>query len=162
MKLDDLDVKILQFLQHDSKPSTSKIARVLHAPVTTVYAKIARLEKTGIISHYRAVLDAKKVGRPVVAFVLVTVSYGPHGYHLEKTVAKQITRFPEVQEVHVMSGEWDFIIKIRLKDVTSVGAFITEKLRSVKGVDKTITCMVFDTPKETTEIGGLSSDDMQT
>jgi DNA-binding Lrp family transcriptional regulator len=63
-----------------------------------------------------------------------------------------VARFPEVQEVHLISGEWDFLIKIRAPDVAGVGNFLAEKLRTVKGIDKTITCMVFETAKETTEI----------
>jgi DNA-binding Lrp family transcriptional regulator len=61
-----------------------------------------------------------------------------------------------------MSGEWDFLIKIRSKDVQSVGRFLGEKLRTVKGLNKTVTCLVFNTAKETTEIENLSAMENQT
>jgi Lrp/AsnC family leucine-responsive transcriptional regulator len=156
LKLDSLDLRILDLLQRDCKPSTSQIARFLDAPVTTVYAKIRRLEKIGVIAAYKALIDAKSIGRPAVAFILATSSYGAQRYHLDRSITRQIARFPEVQEVHLISGEWDFLIKIRSKDVQSVGIFLREKLRTVKGVDKTVTCLVFDTAKETTEIEGLA------
>lgn len=60
--------------------------------------------------------------------------------------------FPEVQEVHIISGDWDLLIKVRTTDIDAVGRFVVDKLRTVRGIEKTVTCMVFDTAKETTEI----------
>jgi len=60
--------------------------------------------------------------------------------------------FPEVQEVHVISGDWDLLIKVKTTDIDAVGRFVVDKLRTVGGIDKTVTCMVFDTAKETLEI----------
>lgn len=157
MRLDSLDIKILGIIQGDSNRSTTKVARQLEVPVTTVYSKMRRLERAGVIRGYRTSIDPKSLGIGAVAFILATVSYGAQRYHLDRYVAKQVAHFPEVQEVHLVSGEWDFIIKIRAPDVGAVGAFLGEKLRTVKGIDKTITCMVFETTKETTEIDLSSS-----
>jgi len=65
---------------------------------------------------------------------------------------KNISKFPEVQEVHIISGDWDILIKVKEKDVDAIGKFVVDKLRTVKGIEKTLTCMVFDTLKETTNI----------
>ena len=102
-------------------------------------------------------IDPKSFGIGTVAFILATVSCGAQRYHLDRHVAKQVARFPEVQEVHLIGGEWDFLIKIRAPDVAGVGAFLVEKLPVVKGIDKTVTCMVFETAKETAEIDLSSS-----
>jgi DNA-binding Lrp family transcriptional regulator len=152
VRLDAVDVRVLEMIQRDSKPSTMETARVLGVPVTTVYSKIRRLEKEGIIRGYRAVLDGRKLGRGVVAFVLASVSYGAQRYSKDRAVARQLSKFSEVQEVHLVSGPWDFIIKLRSSDVESAGRFLAEKLRTVKEIDRTETCSVFDTAKETTEI----------
>jgi Lrp/AsnC family leucine-responsive transcriptional regulator len=152
LRLDAVDVRVLEMIQRDSKPSTTEIARVLGVPVTTVYSKIRRLEKEGIIQGYRAVLDGKKLGRPVVAFILASVSYGAQRYYMDRLVARQVSKFTEVQEVHLVSGPWDFIIKLRSSDVEAAGRFLAEKLRTVKGIDRTETCLVFETAKETTEL----------
>ena len=157
MRLDALDLKILGIIQGDSDRSTTSLARELQVPVTTVYSKIRRLEKAGIIRGYCALIDPKSLGVGTVAFILASGSYGAQRYHLDRHVAKQVARFPEVQEVHLISGEWDFLTKIRAPDVAGVGNFLAEKLRTVKGIDKTITCMVFETAKETTEIDLSSS-----
>lgn len=57
--------------------------------------------------------------------------------------------FPEVQEVHIITGDWDILIKVKDRDVAAIGRFVVDKLRTVRGIEKIITCMVFDTAKET-------------
>jgi DNA-binding Lrp family transcriptional regulator len=58
-------------------------------------------------------------------------------------------KFPEVQEIHNITGDWDIIIKVKVEDVDAVGKFVLDKLRTVKGIEKTSTRMVVDTAKET-------------
>jgi DNA-binding Lrp family transcriptional regulator len=152
LKLDAIDVKVLEAIQRDSKRTTAEIARELGIPVTTVYSKIRRLENLKLIKGYHALLDGKKLGKSTTAFILVTVSYATQSQDLDREVANQVSQFGEVQEVHLVSGEWDFIIKLRSSNIESVGKFIAEKLRTVKGIDRTVTCLVFETAKETTEI----------
>jgi len=60
-----------------------------------------------------------------------------------------VARFPEVQEVHIITGDWDLLIKVKERDVASVGGFVVDKLRTVRGIEKTLTCMVFEAVKET-------------
>jgi DNA-binding Lrp family transcriptional regulator len=90
------------------------------------------------------------------AFVLATFSYrssgGAEAALSQREVAREVAGFPEVQEVHVISGDWDLLIKVKTKDIDAVGSFVVDKLRTVRGIEKTVTCMVFDTAKETPEI----------
>lgn len=67
-------------------------------------------------------------------------------------IAKEIVKLEEVQEVHLISGECDILVKVRLKNVEDVEKFVLEKIRKIKGVEKTQTCIVFNTQKETTTI----------
>src|SRR4030067_899217 len=69
-----------------------------------------------------------------------------------KQIAKKIAKFPEVQEVHIITGDWDLLVKLRAENVDSIGKFVVDKLRLIKGLEKTLTCMVFETVKETTEV----------
>jgi DNA-binding Lrp family transcriptional regulator len=134
--------------------TAKEIARKINSPVTTVFAKIKRMEKMGVIKGYRAILDAKKLDRGTTAFILASFSYRLKGEELlsQREIIKQIARFPEVQEVHIITGDWDILIKVREKDVDSIGDFVIDRLRAVKGIEKTLTCMVFETGKETTSI----------
>jgi len=155
MKLDKSDVELLKLLQEDSKRTAKDLGAVLEMPVTTVYARMKKMEELGLIRKYTAVLDGPKLGVGATAFVLATFSYRSSGNKdtlSQRQVAKEIAGFPEVQEVHVISGDWDLLIKVKAPDIDSVGRFVVDKLRTVRGVEKTVTCMVFDTAKETLEI----------
>jgi DNA-binding Lrp family transcriptional regulator len=156
MKLDSSDIALLGVLQRDSKKTAKELGRDLDMPVTTVYAKIKRMEELGFIRRYMAILDAPKLGFTATAFVLATFSYrssaGAEATLSQREVAREVATFPEVQEVHVISGDWDLLIKVKTKDIDAVGRFVVDKLRTVRGIEKTVTCMVFDTAKETSEI----------
>lgn len=155
MKLDELDIKILRILQENCKLSTREMASQLDVPITTVYSRIKRLGGLGLIKGYRALLDSKKLGKGTTAFILASVAYThPRRSDIisQREVAEEVSKFPEVQEVHIISGDWDLLIKVRAEDVDRVGSFVVDKLRTVEGVEKTLTCMVFNTLKEETSI----------
>ena len=154
-KLDDRDIAILALIQRDSKLTAREIARKIDSPITTVFAKIKRMEEQGIIKEYRAVLDPKKLDFTTTAFILASVTYGARSEEnafSQRDKAAEIARFPEVQEVHIITGDWDLLVKLRERNVESIGRFVIDKLRFIKGIEKTLTCMVFETCKETTEI----------
>ena len=154
-KLDKKDLMILKLLQENCKLTAREIAKKIDSPVTTVFAKIKRLESLGIIKHYKAVLDAKKLEKGVTAFMLASFSYGlPErgGVLSQRKIANEISKLSEVQEVHIITGNWDILIKVKAKDVDEIGELVVDKLRKIKGIEKNMTCMVFDTTKETTDI----------
>jgi DNA-binding Lrp family transcriptional regulator len=154
-RLDDRDIAILTLIQRDSKLTAREIARKIDSPITTVFAKIKRMEQQGIIKGYRAVLDPKKLDYTTTAFILASVTYGTRNDESpfsQRDKATEIAKFPEVQEVHIITGDWDLLIKLRERNVDSIGRFVIDKLRFIKGIEKTLTCMVFETSKETTEI----------
>lgn len=154
-RLDEQDIKILKLLQENCKLSTREIAKKTGSPITTVFTKIKRMEKLGFIKGYRAILNAKTLGKDATAFILTSFSYQEPKTDRplsQRELAKQISQFPEVQEVHIITGDWDILIKIKAKDIDAVGKFIIDKLRLIRGIEKTLTCMVFDTQKESTSI----------
>jgi Lrp/AsnC family leucine-responsive transcriptional regulator len=155
MSVDDKDKEILQILMMDAKTSAKEISEKLDSPITTVYSRIKRLEDTGVIKGYKPVLDASKLGKPTTAFIFVSFTYRPPGVDKDldqREIARRVARFPEVQEVHIITGDWDFLVKLKERDVASVGNFVVDKLRTVSGIAKTLTCMVFDSVKETQDI----------
>jgi len=154
-KLDNKDLAILGLIQGDCRLTAREIARKIDSPITTVFAKTKRMEELGIIREYRAILDSQKLNKGTTAFVLASVSYRVKDRAApisQRDIAKEIARFLEVQEVHIVTGDWDLLIKLRAENVDAVGKFVIDKLRLVRGIDKTLTCMVFETCKETTEI----------
>ncbi len=155
IKLDDKDLEILRMIQKDCQLTAREIARKIGSPITTVFAKTKRMKQLGVIKEYRAILDPRKLDYGTTAFILASVSYGAKNNDkapTQRDIAESIARFPEVQEVHIITGDWDLLIKLKGRDVDTVGKIVIDGLRLVKGIEKTLTCMVFETAKETTEI----------
>ena len=153
-KLDEKDLAILTLIQDNSKLTANQIAKKINAPITTVFAKIKRMEEIGVITQYRAILSSQKLNLGTTAFILASVSYRTKDDApiTQRDVAEEIARFPEVQEVHIITGDWDLLVKLRAENVEAVGKFVVDKLRNIKGLDKTLTCMVFETVKESTSL----------
>jgi Lrp/AsnC family leucine-responsive transcriptional regulator len=155
LKLDDKDLAILNIIQRDCKLTAKQIARKINSPITTVFAKIKRMEELGVIKAYRAILDPQKLNCGTTAFILASVTYeakDDERQFSQRGIAEEIAKFPEVQEVHIITGDWDLLIKVKAENVDKIGKFVVDKLRLVRGIEKTLTCMVFETTKETTEI----------
>jgi DNA-binding Lrp family transcriptional regulator len=154
IRLDEKDLAILQLIQENSKLTARQIAQKIKSPITTVFAKIKRMEEQDIICEYRAILAPEKLASNTAAFILASVSYRTKndGTTSQRIVAKEVALFPEVQEVHIITGDWDLLIKLRTESVEAVGKFVVDKLRLIDGLEKTLTCMVFETIKETTKL----------
>jgi len=151
--LDSGDTKVLRMIQENCRLTAREISDQTGLPVTTVFAKIKRIERLGLIKGYHAVLKANELGAGTTAFILASFAYKSEEKAVsQRKVAKDIANFPEVQEVHIISGEWDILIKVKAKDVDSVGKYVVDKLRLVKGIEKTLTCLVFESEKESTSI----------
>jgi Lrp/AsnC family leucine-responsive transcriptional regulator len=155
VKLDEKDVAILALIQENSKLTARQIAKKIDAPITTVFAKTKRMEELGVIKEYRAILAPEKLDSGTAAFILASVSYRAKADDIpisQRVVAEEIAKFPEVQEVQIITGDWDLLVKLKAESVDAVGKFVVDKLRLIKGLEKTLTCMVFETVKETTKI----------
>ena len=156
LKLDEKDRAILALIQENSKLTAKQISKKVDAPITTVFAKTKRMEELGVIKEYRAILTPELLDSGTAAFILVSVSYRAKAADdvpiSQRAVAEEISKFPEVQEVSIITGDWDLLVKLRTESVDAVGKFVVDKLRLIKGIEKTLTCMVFQTVKETTKI----------
>ena len=153
--LDKKDVEILKQLQKNCKIAAKEIARKIDSPITTVYAKMKRMEELGIIKQYKAILDSKKLDKGTTAFILASFAYRPGGREKplsQRDVARQIAAFLEVQEVHIITGGWDILIKVKADHVDTLGKLVMDKLRTVEGIENTLSCVVYETVKETTDV----------
>ncbi|MFW9799708.1 MAG: Lrp/AsnC family transcriptional regulator [Candidatus Thorarchaeota archaeon] len=142
--LDGKDYQILELLRENSRMTTKEMSKKLEIPQTTVHNRIKRLTKSGIIKRFTIELDRKKIGRGLVAYILCTVSYrSARGQKINQySVAQGIERMPEVEEVSIVTGENDLIVKVALKDVEALNDFVISTLRNIEGVEKTVTSVV--------------------
>jgi DNA-binding Lrp family transcriptional regulator len=148
MKIDEKDKQLLSLLQKNCKLSLRELSQITEMRETTIFARIKRLENAGIIKEYRAILDPKTIGKNVLAFVLI--KYDPSAGIKQREVAEKIANLPEIQEVHIIAGDWDMIAKVREKDVEGLGKAVLDKIREIKGVKETVSLIVFESIKETT------------
>jgi Lrp/AsnC family transcriptional regulator, leucine-responsive regulatory protein len=154
-RLDEKDIAILSLIQNNGKLTAKEIARKINIPITTIFAKTKKMEEQEIIKGYRAILASEKLESGTAAIILASVSYGSTAsVHpiSQRVVAEEIAKLAEVQEVHIITGDWDLMIKLRAENVEAIGRFVVDKLRCIKGIEKTLTCMIFETVKETTAI----------
>jgi DNA-binding Lrp family transcriptional regulator len=154
-EISEKDLEILKILQENCRLRAKEISKKVDTPISTVFAKTKRMESEGIIKGYKAILDAKRLDRGTTAFILVSFeqqSSGQQANPSQREVAKEIAKLREVQEVHIVSGDWDMVVKVKAKDVDMIGKLVLDKMRLIKGVKRTLTCMVFETEKETTDL----------
>lgn len=144
--LDSKDERILRELMDDGRKSVVEISSELEVPRATVQERLTRMVKTGVIKKFTAVPDYSKIGMQVVAFIFVT--FRSEQQVSQRVLAEQISRIPRVFEVSVISGEWDILLKVRAGSVEEIGRLVVDRLRGMKGIEKTETCVVFQTIKE--------------
>ena len=131
----------MEELQKNAKASLRQLARRLGIPLTTLYSRIGRLEREGVIRGYRTEIDWRKVGYGIKAYVFV---YLDHRRLREikrtpKDVAKQLNGLPFVEDAEIVTGEVDIIAKVRAKDSPDLGRVLTQYVHSIEGIERTRT-----------------------
>ncbi|MCX6775977.1 MAG: Lrp/AsnC family transcriptional regulator [Candidatus Micrarchaeota archaeon] len=149
---DEENLLLLEILQNDCKKSLKEIARELGMPMSTVHEKIKKFEKMGLIKSYRAVLDEKKLGFDVTAFIMVATRCSGGEKTFQRNIGETVSSLPHVLETHTLSGEWDLIVKVKFKDVHELGKFVNESIRTIPGIEKTMTMVSIDEIKEDTAL----------
>lgn len=144
--LDEKDLMILRELEFDSSRNLTKIAEALGIPRTTIQDRVNKLKKLGIIKRFTVKVDKSKLGKPALAFVLV--SFMPGSDVSQKNLAHQMAMMEDVEEAHLISGEWDILLKVRGSSMKEIGDLVIDRIRSMRGVARTLTCAVFYTAKE--------------
>jgi len=144
--LDVKDQAILDELIKDSRKTTKAIARELDIPRATVHDRIVRMEQKKLIKKYTAVPDYSQLGIGVTAFILV--QFSPQEGMSQRETAEEIAELIGIHEVHMISGEYDMLLKVRGSSMEDIGKLVIDRLREIKGVARTLTCACFTTVKE--------------
>lgn len=130
---DDLARRILQVLEQDSRVSPERIAVMLGAETAAVAAKIADMEKAGIIVKYNTVVNADKLDTSTVQ-ALIEVRVTPQRDMGFDAIAEQLYRHDEVKSVYLMSGAFDLMVIVEGNDLKEVAMFVAEKLSMMDNV----------------------------
>lgn len=142
--MDEKDEKIINILKENAKLSTQEISKKTLIPITTVHNRIKKLEKEGVIKGYTLKLDYAKIGKALTAYTLVSVDYNTlkKAKTTQDQLTKKLSTYEEVEEIAMVTGSVDIILKLRVKDIRAMDKFITGVLREKKGVGATQTLMV--------------------
>ncbi|MCC7400594.1 MAG: Lrp/AsnC family transcriptional regulator [Chitinophagaceae bacterium] len=130
--LDLTDTRILMLLQNDARLTNKEIADKLGKTITPIYERIRRLEQQGYIQRYVAVLDRNKIDKGLVAFTNVQLK--EHSHPMLKAFEKDIVKFGEVMECYHMTGVYDYLLKIVVKDINEYQNFIVNKLAKLSNI----------------------------
>ncbi len=148
-KLDKLDKNILHLLQTDSSLNTKQIADEVGLSVTPTYERIKRMERTGVIEKYVALLNKEKVGKNLVVYC--NVSLQVHSKPLLKKFETAISKFDEVMECYHTAGTFDYLLKVASNDMNHYQDFITNKLAATENIGHVQSSFVMTEVKHKTE-----------
>lgn len=141
--LDATDIKILFIVQNHARHHLAEIAKEVGLSPPAVMERVKKLESRGIIKGYHALLDAKKVGKDITAFIGVSIS---HQRYIEGFGAHMVGH-TDVLECHHVTGDESFILKVKTANTASLEKLLAE-IRSMEGVTRTVTKVVLSTSKE--------------
>lgn len=148
IELDDLDKTLLQILQAEGNISNAELARRINLSPPATYARVKRLQEQGCIRRYVALLNPAAVGYDMLCFVHLSLQL-----HQAKQLAgirNSIEQMPEVLECYHLTGEYDYLLKVVIRNRQDLARFVTERLTPLPGVARIHTSLVLSEVKSTT------------
>ena len=145
-----IDKKLLKLLQHDCKQTNKELSNKLNLSVTAVYERIKKLEKEGVINKYVALVTNEKVEKAFVAFCHIKLVQ-----HTQEYVVKfenEVANLPEVMECYHISGDYDYLLKVIVKNMEAFREFMVNKLTSINHIGSTHSMFVINQVRHTTVI----------
>lgn len=147
-KLDALDKKIIAALMSDGRVTWAQLATQVGLSGPSVTDRVRKLEQAGVLTGYTAKVDPESLGYGLLAFVSVAV--GDPDQHERLLAWAQST--PEVQEFHIVAGEYDYLVKIRCRDAGHLERLLRQDVRSNAAMMRTNSTIVLATKKETSAV----------
>lgn len=149
-QLDDVDRKLLNYLQENARISNAELARRIELSPPGLQKRVRKLEEAGIIDQYATILNPEKVGFDMICFVQITLVR--HKSEFLKNFMDVLQEIPEVLEAYHITGEYDYLLKVVIRNRKHLEEFILETLSPLPGMDKIRTSMVLNKIKSTTAV----------
>jgi len=140
MEFDQVDRKILEILRLDGRASQAMIAKEVNLSAPAIGERIKKLEQSGVISGYRAILNPNAFGLDICAYVSII----PQPRHPVASLVENLEKLEEVEEFHAIAGNYSYLIKVRVSSTEELDNFL-DKLFMLDGVERTQTTMVLKT-----------------
>ena len=146
--MDAIDKKLLGLLQNDTKKTTKELSMILNLSVTAVYERIKKLERENVIRKYVALLDRNKIDKAFVVFCHVKLIQ--HTKDVIHTFENEVVRLNEVSECFHVSGDYDYILKVNVKDMDAYREFMVTKLTGLQHIGSTHSSFMIGEVKNST------------
>ena len=145
--LDETDLQILKILQKNAKLTTKELADAVHLTPTPVFERQKRLERQGYIKRYSAILDPEKLGQSLLVFCKVKLKQINH--EIADAFSYRIQALPEVIECYNTSGAYDYLLKVRARDMKQYQEFVLTKLGDIEDLGSIESTFVMSEVKQT-------------
>ena len=145
--LDKLDRRILSLLQKDGRLSMKDLGEQVGLSITPCIERVKRMERDGIISGYYARVNPAALGASLLMFVQITLS-NKSGEMFEQ-FRREVLRIPQVLECHLVSGDFDYIIKARIQEMSEYRKLLGDILLQLPGAAQSKSYVVMEEIKET-------------
>lgn len=150
--LDAIDREILRLLQDNGRMTNAALAEAVGLTPTPMLQRIRKLEQNGVITRYMAIVDPAKVGRPVLAFVHVTLK--SHGLAMHQRFLERVDGLPEVIECHHIAGDEDFLLKVAMRDIAELETFLLQRISTSDVIGRVKTTLVLSSRKSMAPVPG--------
>jgi len=134
MSLDTIDLKILRQLQLDSKVTNTELAQKVNLSPSPCLTRVKRLEASGLIRRYVALLDPTQLGLHLNVFVFISLK--AQNRELLRGFENRVSAYEEVMECYLMTGEENYLLRVAMPDVTALEQFIVDRLSPMPEVEK--------------------------
>ena len=148
--LDTIDKKLINLLQQDSKQTTKKLSLQLNLSVTAVYERVKKLENQKVIERYVAIINKNKIEKSFLVFCHIKLIQ--HSKEHVTTFEREVLKLEEVSECFHVSGDYDYILKVYVKDMDAYRDFVVTKLTAIKYIGSTHSTFVIEQVKNNTAI----------
>ena len=148
--LDIIDKKLINLLQQDSKQTTKQLSLQLNLSVTAVYERVKKLENQKVIEKYVAIVNKNKIEKSFLVFCHIKLIQ--HSKEYLNTFEYEVLKLEEVSECFHVSGDYDYILKIYVKDMDAYRNFVVTKLTAIKHIGSTHSTFAIEQVKNTTAI----------
>src|SRR5450830_1764888 len=145
--LDKLDRHILRILQQDGRVSMKELGEQVGLSITPCIERVKRMERDGVITGYFARINPAAMGATLLVFVEITLNL-KSGDMFEQ-FRREVLRIPEVQECHLVSGDFDYLIKARIRGMTEYRKLLGDILLQLPGAAQSKSYVVMEEIKET-------------
>ena len=145
---DATDLEILRLLQKDARLSHKELGNQVNKSITSVHNRVRRLEELGYINRYAAILDPRKIGRGLIGYIEVVLEK-----HTEASLTafmQEAIKLDEVMECYHLSGAYDFLLRIAIKDMDEYSHVLMKKLSNLPGIENFTSLFVMTEVKNET------------